>query len=120
MFRLKANTIRRMTILVPLALVVATGSPAAVGATVSVSADQWAQSRTGQSITRAAGMATLVGSFKERGRERLVISYAAGDAGKLWAEELRAWLVALGVPASSVALDASAKTDDSVTISLRR
>ena len=35
---------------------------------------------------------------------QLVIRYPGGDDGTLWAEELRAWLVALGVPSSRMEL----------------
>ena len=88
---------------------------------VTLSAVQLAQPRTGQRMARLPGLGSLVGSFEERRGERLVMGYPAGDKGTLWAEELRAWLVALGVPAKRIMLEPDpAHDDDSVTIAIQR
>ena len=88
---------------------------------VTLSAVQLAQPRTGQTIARLPGLGSLVGSFDERRGERLVMGYPAGDKGTLWAEELRAWLVALGIPAKRIMLEPDpAHDDDSVTIAIQR
>jgi len=88
---------------------------------VTLNAVQLAQPRTGQRIARLPGLGSLAGSFEERRGERLVMRYPAGDKGTLWAEELRAWLVALGIPAKRIMLEPDpAHDDDSVTIAIHR
>ncbi len=88
---------------------------------VTLSAAQLAQPRTGRKIARIPGLGNLISSFQERRGERLIMHYPAGDKGTLWAEELRAWLVALGVPGKRIALDPDLRhNDNSVTIAIQQ
>ncbi|MHB8454281.1 MAG: hypothetical protein ACYDDO_06205 [Acidiferrobacterales bacterium] len=134
MYDMKDQSIRRQIALFSMVLGIAASSPvtaetargsvtsasaAAPAGKVVLTANQWAKPRTGQSVARLAGMNALIGRFKEKSGSRLVIRYAAGDQGTLWAGQLRAWLVALGIPASCITLDSSGKTDGLVTIAIQ-
>jgi len=57
--------------------------------------EAWARPRDGAAVR--AWMAAPEGST-------LVIRYPGGEAGLVWASELRDWLVALGVPPAALSL----------------
>jgi hypothetical protein len=44
----------------------------------------------------------VVAAWEAREQQRIRIRHAVGEAGLLWAEELRDWLVALGVPTAAI------------------
>ncbi|MHB8346464.1 MAG: hypothetical protein ACYDHM_04615 [Acidiferrobacterales bacterium] len=88
---------------------------------VTLNSVQLAQLRTGQRVARIPELGALLGSFQEGRGERLVMRYPAGDKGALWAEELRTWLVALGVPAKYIVSDPDPRHDDnSVTMAIQQ
>jgi len=94
-------------------------SRASEAAGVAITAEQWARPRSGRGIARLPGVAALVEAAGRDAANRLVIRYAAGDEGTLWAEELRSWLVALGLPSARLTLEPGLPQPDRLQLELR-
>jgi len=67
------------------------------GQSWDISASEWARPRHGDWLVRQPALSAAIGQFQQDTDSRLQIHYPGGDEGVLWAEELQAWLVALGV-----------------------
>ncbi len=99
----------------PVATKPATTSPA-----VTVTAEQWARPRSGEAVARLPELVRLVEALDRNPSQRLVVRHASGDDGTLWAEELRSWFVALGVPSVNIELAPGAPEADKLSLELRR
>lgn len=71
---------------------------------VTISAERWATPRSGETVAAWSELRELMAAFDRQPGSQLVIRYARGENGSLWAEELRSWLVSLGVPSSRIRL----------------
>ncbi len=98
----------------PVATKPATTSPA-----VTVTAEQWARPRSGEAVARLPELVRLVEALDRNPSQRLVVRHASGDDGTLWAEELRSWFVALGVPSVNIELAPGAPEADKLSLELR-
>ncbi len=96
---------------------IAVAAPASVG--VTITAEQWARPRSGDSIVKLPGLGALVETVERDAASHLVIRFAGGDEGSLWAEELRSWLVALGLPSARVMLEPGLPQPDRLLLELR-
>ena len=67
-----------------------------------ISAASWAQPRHGEWLLQQPGIASAVQALQQAPTSRLQLLYPGGDEGALWAEELQAWLVSMGVPSSRI------------------
>ena len=94
--------------------------PAVTSPAVTVTAEQWARPRSGEAVAQLPGLVRLVEAFDRNPSQRLVVRHASGDDGTLWAEELRSWLVALGVPSVNIELAPGALEADKLLLELRR
>ena len=83
----------------------------------TVTADQWAQQRSGGALLKLQALHDAVQAWLAQPQAHILIRHAASDAGNLWAGELSDWLVSLGIPADHIDKQASAdQPDDSVTL----
>jgi hypothetical protein len=89
---------------------------AALAERVTITADQWATPRSGAEVAHFGALDTLIAAFDEQPSAQVVIHYGPGETGSLWAEELRSWLVALGVPSARITLSASLVRRDIIQI----
>ena len=64
----------------------------------------WLNARSGQSVAAEPALARAVQRFVERPRALLIIHHSREDESLAQAEELRGWLIALGVEAGRVSL----------------
>ena len=71
---------------------------------VTITAEQWARPRSGTYVTGLKSLQEQLAAFDRSTDKRLIIHYPGDEKGMLWAEELRAWLVALGVPSARIKL----------------
>lgn len=85
-----------------------------------LSADEWARPRSGERIVELAPVRDIVTTMMASPDDVLVVSYPGGEAGALWATELRDWLVALGLPHQRIELRPGALRDDLVVLRLER
>ncbi len=103
-------------VLLVVALAVAFGAQANSVRLFSLSADEWAQPRSGAVIVEMAPVRAAVNYWLQTDEAIIVISYPGEDSGELWAAELRDWLVTLGVSTSQIRLVPGAGQADSVTL----
>jgi len=99
-------------------LLFATALPAADGPWV-IDAEFWATPRSGQAVLAEPALRTAIDTlmFREES-SRLLIRYPGGETGQLWAEELRAWLIALGIPSSRIETRPGGVRDDQLLLSV--
>jgi hypothetical protein len=67
-----------------------------------ITALEWAQPRHGEWLVRQPALAAAIDQLQQQPQSRLQIRYPGGDEGILWAEELQAWLVALGLASNRI------------------
>ena len=95
--------------------------PALVSADTAFTLDaaEWSRPRTGDAVAAMPTVREAVRTWSQTSGAELAIRHPRGEAGVLWAEELRDWLVALGVPADAVALDAAGRMEDQLELNVR-
>ncbi|WP_125180465.1 hypothetical protein [Thiohalobacter thiocyanaticus] len=69
-----------------------------------MSAEVWMRPRQGADLLADERLRELVLGLDEQSGSRLLIHYPGGEAGGMWAHELRSWLIALGVPGARIEL----------------
>lgn len=88
--------------LVPLLLMMAVSMPQAADLPLQITASEWAQPRSGAELLRDPVLAESVRQLQAKPGSTIEILYPGGDSGALWARELQAWLVALGIDSSRI------------------
>lgn len=83
---------------------------------VTITADQWASPRSGESIIRFERLNKLVEAFDQSPDNQILIRHAEGESGTLWGEELRSWLVSLGIPSGRIVLNAGLGQSDAIIV----
>lgn len=83
---------------------------------VTITADQWASPRSGESIIRFERLNKLVEAFDQSPDNQILIRHAEGESGTLWGEELRSWLVSLGIPSGRIVLNAGLGRSDAIIV----
>jgi hypothetical protein len=96
-------------------LLLVAGAAGAASARV-ISAEEWARPRDGESLTHLEPLAAAVRDLMAADGSRLLIRYPGGEEGVLWAQELRAWLVALGVASSRIETSPGSARADAVDL----
>ena len=86
--------------------------------TVTITSAQWAVPHDGTQLLKIPGLATLVHQLDAKPGTRLQIGYPGGDAGTLWAGELKAWLVALGLGSARIEMMPGSARGDAVTLTV--
>jgi hypothetical protein len=81
---------------------------------------EWARPRTGEALVQQPVLRQVLKAFEGEPDGVVVIAHGTGEAGQLWAEELRAWLVALGVSSTRVHLAARPELKDTLTLDVRK
>lgn len=99
-------------------LLILSGGNVQAADSVQISADEWATPRSGERIVSMPGLAPLIHDYLQQTDARLVMSHPGGEQGSLWAEELRAWLVALGIDSEHVVLEPGSARADVITLML--
>jgi hypothetical protein len=105
-----------------LALISATDAGAATDPDgYSLSAEQWALSRSGDSLIRLAPVRHAMEAWLATRDAKILIRYSGSDAASLWAGELQDWLVALGMPAERIEKQVRAdQSEDALTLEVHR
>lgn len=91
---------------------------AAAAEAYSVPAQFWLDARSGARVLAEPAVSQAVQRFLDRPGAKLVLRHARGDESTANAEELRGWLIALGVDAGRVELAESGGVDRTVTIEI--
>ena len=72
--------------------------------TYHLSSEQWSVPRSVGSILNMQAISLSMQAIQQNENASLVIHHPGGDEGSLWALELRAWLISLGLSASKISL----------------
>jgi hypothetical protein len=70
----------------------------------TLSQAQWNIPRSATTIIGMPAIQNTVRKYQATSGSRIHIRYAGGDEGTLWVNELRSWLVSLGVPSRDIEL----------------
>lgn len=82
----------------------------------TIDAELWSAPRSGAALVQMEPLREAVTELMRRPGSRIVVRYPGGEAGQLWVQELRAWLVALGVSSSRIELIPGGTGDDVVQL----
>jgi hypothetical protein len=113
----KHEATRRFRVAAAILLVVATMVPGLVlAASYTITAEDWARPRSGERVAQLPALRGLASEIEQHPHVRILVRYAGGDDGLLWAEELRGWLVALGISGRRIQLRPGLESDDRIVV----
>jgi len=81
-----------------------------------LSAAEWAGPRSGERILQMDGVRPAVLEVLGSSAYRLRLRYPGGDEGRIWVEELRSWLWALGLAPERIELRPGSSTKDVIEL----
>ncbi len=82
----------------------------------TLSADTWAQPRSGSVLAEFAAVRSAVNYWSKGSDASMIIRYPGEDSGEIWAAELRDWLISLGVPADYIKLVPGSQQADEIKL----
>ncbi len=85
---------------------------------VKLSSESWETHRHGESILKNEAIANVIIEWLSKPQLSLEIRYPGGEEGELWVEELRDWLVSLGIPSSVIQLVPGSEAKDIINMSV--
>lgn len=85
---------------------------------VQLRSETWELSRHGEKLIKNAELSALVQAWSVQIDARLEIRYPGGEEGELWSEELKSWLVSLGVPSTAIQSLPGSEAADIINIHL--
>ena len=98
-----------------------------------ITADAWARPRSAQSLVQMPALKRTVrdylgqssgrhagqnGGHSDRRGQRILIRQPRGEEGVLWAEELRSWLIALGISSTDIAVSPESTRIDAIELAV--
>lgn len=86
----------------------------------TLTAEDWVLPRSGATLTQLPPLTGAVQAFEREADGVIVIAHATGEAGQLWAEELRSWLVALGISSAHIRFDARPELQNVLVLDIRK
>lgn len=81
-----------------------------------ITAEEWARPRSGERLVQMPAIKRTVRAYLGEDAQRILIRHPSGEEGVLWAEELRGWLVALGVPSEDVSVQPLSSQADAIEL----
>jgi len=105
--------------LVLLLVLSCTMAVAATDTPLQITATEWAQPRSGERLLHHPALVAVVHQLQSHPGAALEIRYPGGDNGSLWARELQAWLVALGIESARIHLLPGSKAADLLQMRVR-
>ncbi len=84
----------------------------------ALSADLWASPRTAERVSKMNSVRTMVQTWQKQPQRILDIYYPGGEEGIIWANELKDWLIALGIPAEKIQTHPGNDSEDQLTMSI--
>ncbi len=85
-----------------------------------ISAEQWLHPRSGASLVKMTPLASVIREMNSDQRSTLTIQYPGGEDGVLWANELRDWLVSLGMPSKRIRTRSGQSSHEKITLVLQK
>jgi len=69
---------------------------------VDITADEWSRPRSAEMLVQIPTLRKIILEFNRHEGVSLVVRYPGGEEGLLWANELKDWLVSLGIPSAGI------------------
>lgn len=85
---------------------------------VELRSETWDIPRHGELLIKLPELATIVSQWSRNQKQRIDLYYPGGEEGELWVEELKDWLVSLGIPSRSIQALPGSKARDVINIVL--
>ena len=82
--------------------------------------EEWAQPRDGKALVQIPVLRESVAQLLATPGSSLHLIYPGGEEGSLWASELRAWLIALGVAPGRIRLWPGSAHADAILLRVER
>ena len=82
--------------------------------------EQWPPQPTTLALLALNPVQQVLSHFESTSTCQITIRYAAGDAGKYWARDLRNWLVSFGVPLSDITVEPAASILEGLQLVLEK
>lgn len=70
----------------------------------SITAEQWELARDGERIASLPGLLGIVAHWSASENKLIEIYYPGGEEGEIWVNELKSWLVSLGIASQHMML----------------
>ncbi len=77
----------------------------------------WTRVKTATSVLQLPALQRVIAQYERNDNSTIVIRYPGGDEGSAWAEELRSWLVSLGISSSDIELQPGSGVPQAIAIS---
>lgn len=106
--------LRRMMRVMGIAMSLLLAGVVAAGEPLFVTAAEWAQPRTGATLLQHPALTQAMAELHDG--QTLQLLYPGGDEGSLWARELQAWLVALGLSSQRIELLPGSPREDAIEL----
>ena len=65
-------------------------------------AEQWELARNGEQLLQLPVLNTVVNEWLLKEGHKIELRYPGGEEGELWVEELKDWLISLGIPSKYI------------------
>ena len=82
--------------------------------------DEWSPSAHSDVLLKIPALHSILERFEEKPGLGLIIRHPGEAGGKAWAEEVRRWLVANGIPADRIHLHIGARRADQLELRIAR
>ena len=69
-----------------------------------ISHEEWARPKRVETLLQMAAVKNVLSEFDKSPASQLLIVYPGGDEGTLWAHDIKAWLVSLGISSQQIEL----------------
>jgi hypothetical protein len=89
-------------------------------ATYTITAGEWAAPHDGEALVHMSQFADAARELEGHPDGHLQILYPGGDAGSLWAREVSAWFVALGIGSKRIELIPGSSRGDAIELRVAR
>ena len=90
----------------------------AQGDSIKLHAETWDVPRHGEVLLNIPELSTIVRQWMENTQQNIELRYPGGEEGELWVEELKGWLVSLGVPSNVILLSPGSEAEDIINMVL--
>lgn len=97
-------------------LLCVSGTVLAIETAHRLTREQWSVPRNPESVVAMPALSRAMQDFQATANARLRIHHPGGDRGSLWAAELRAWLITLGVPSTDLEMRAGSANMDIIEL----
>ena len=90
----------------------------AEGSGIVLRAETWDMPRHGEALLKVPELAAVVNDWQKNPQQKIELRYPGGEEGELWVEELKDWLVSLGVPSGAIELSPGSDAQDIINMVL--